>query len=61
MQLKSICVYCGSSSGDNPEYMQAARVLGEEIAARDLTLVYGGGRVGLMGRSRVRLCSTAGA
>lgn len=50
MQLRSICVYCGSSSGDNPEYMQAACVLGEEIAARDLTLVYGGGRVGLMGQ-----------
>jgi uncharacterized protein (TIGR00730 family) len=49
MKLSKICVYCGSSSGNDPAYMQAARDMGAEIAKRGLTLVYGGGRVGLMG------------
>ncbi len=49
MKLTKICVYCGSSAGKDPVYLQAARALGEEIAKRRLTLVYGGGRVGLMG------------
>ena len=44
-----ICVYCGSNSGSLPDYAQAARDLGAELARRGLTLVYGGGRVGLMG------------
>jgi uncharacterized protein (TIGR00730 family) len=49
MQFSKICVYCGSSAGGNPAYIQAAHALGEEIAKRNLTLVYGGGKVGLMG------------
>lgn len=49
MQLNSICVYCGSSPGKDPAFLQAARSMGQEIAARQLTLVYGGGRIGLMG------------
>lgn len=47
--MKSICVFCGSSAGDRPGYLTLARELGELLAARDLTIVYGGGRVGLMG------------
>lgn len=47
--MKSVCVFCGSSSGANPAYAAAARELGRELAARRLALVYGGGRVGLMG------------
>jgi hypothetical protein len=47
--MKSICVYCGSSFGKNPVYEQTARALGTAIAQRGLTLIYGGGRVGLMG------------
>lgn len=47
--MKSLCVFCGSSSGANPAYAAAARELGRELAARRLALVYGGGRVGLMG------------
>jgi uncharacterized protein (TIGR00730 family) len=47
--MNSICVYCGSSPGRLPVYLQAARQLGEAIAARDLKLVYGGASVGLMG------------
>ena len=47
--MRSICVFCGSSPGNRPEYLQVARVAGRLIAERQLTLVYGGGKVGLMG------------
>jgi uncharacterized protein (TIGR00730 family) len=42
-------VYCGSSSGKHPEYAEQARAFGAEMARREITLVYGGGNVGLMG------------
>ena len=45
----SICVFCGSASGVDPAFADAARAVGREIARRGWTLVYGGGRVGLMG------------
>jgi len=47
--MKSIAVYCGSSSGNKEEYTQQAQEMGRELARRGLTLVYGGGCVGLMG------------
>ena len=47
--MKSVAVYCGSSAGTNPEYSQQAREMGRVLAERGQTLVYGGGRVGLMG------------
>ncbi len=47
--MKSICVYCGSKTGESPVYAEAARTLGAALAAEGVTLVYGGGRVGLMG------------
>ena len=47
--MKSVCVYCGSSPGANPAYTRAAAMTGELIATTGRTLVYGGGRVGLMG------------
>lgn len=47
--MKSVCVFCGSAAGANPAYAAAARELGCELVRRGLTLVYGGGRVGLMG------------
>jgi hypothetical protein len=49
MRLKSVCVFCGSNPGIDPIYAQAARGLGTAIASHGMTLVYGGGRVGLMG------------
>ena len=49
MTIKNICVYCGSSPGKNPSFLQSARMMGKEIADRGWTLVYGGGRAGLMG------------
>jgi uncharacterized protein (TIGR00730 family) len=45
----AICVFCGSSSGVASTYAEAARRLGETLAQREVSLVYGGGRVGLMG------------
>jgi uncharacterized protein (TIGR00730 family) len=44
-----ICVFCGASPGRQPEYLAAARAVGEGLAQRGIGLVYGGGRVGLMG------------
>jgi uncharacterized protein (TIGR00730 family) len=48
-EFHSICVFCGSLTGTRPIYAEIARRLGTELARQDLTLVYGGGRVGLMG------------
>jgi uncharacterized protein (TIGR00730 family) len=45
----SVAVYCGSRFGDSPAFADAARALGELIGRSGATLVYGGGRVGLMG------------
>lgn len=45
----SICIYCGSRDGRNPEYQALARELGRRLAGRGWRLVYGGGRAGLMG------------
>ena len=45
----AVAVYCGSRFGDRPAYTDAARELGRLIAQQQATLVYGGGRVGLMG------------
>ena len=47
--MRSACVFCGSRSGTEPAYDEAARELGRTLAAENITLVYGGGRVGLMG------------
>jgi len=47
--VRRVCVFCGASSGRVPAYADAARSFGAALAARGLGLVYGGGRVGLMG------------
>ncbi len=47
--MKRVCVYCGSSPGKEPFYMEAAKKLGKVLAENGLELVYGGARVGLMG------------
>ena len=47
--LNYICVYCGSRTGENPDYKALARHVGETLAQTGRTLVYGGGQVGLMG------------
>ncbi|MBT3557905.1 MAG: TIGR00730 family Rossman fold protein [Rhodospirillales bacterium] len=48
-EISSLCVYCGSRVGDNPAFEAAARQLGEEMAKRNMTLVYGAGSIGIMG------------
>jgi uncharacterized protein (TIGR00730 family) len=47
--VSTICVFCGSNTGVSPAYAEAARSLGDAIATGGHDLVYGGGRVGLMG------------
>ena len=49
MSLQRVCVYCGSRPGARPVYLDAAKALGEELASRKITLVYGGASVGVMG------------
>ena len=48
-KVTSLCVYCGSSPGNHPDYTGQARAFGTEMARRGIALVYGGGKVGLMG------------
>lgn len=47
--MKSIAVYCGASDGARPIYAEAARLLARALVDHNIALVYGGGRVGLMG------------
>jgi len=49
MGTHAVCVFCGSSSGDDPVYARAAKELGSAVAERGWTLVYGGAGLGLMG------------
>ena len=48
-RIEKLCVFCGSSTGSHPAYFEAANQLGRELANAGVTLVFGGGRVGLMG------------
>ena len=47
--MKRVCVFCGSSLGNRPVYAETAREMGRLLGERGIGLVYGGGRVGLMG------------
>lgn len=47
--MKTVCVFCGSGAGVREDYAKAARELGSAMASRGLRLIFGGGRVGLMG------------
>ncbi|HPB82265.1 MAG TPA: TIGR00730 family Rossman fold protein [Spirochaetota bacterium] len=58
--MKRICVFCGSSPGNNPEYREAARTLGRILAGRNIELVFGGGRVGLMNEIANTVLGTGG-
>ncbi len=48
-KIKHVCVYCGSGPGTDPAYGDAAKALGQALAAANIGLVYGGGSLGLMG------------
>ena len=58
--MTRLCVFAGSSSGSRPEYRTAAESLGRELAARNIGLVYGGARVGLMGAVADAVLAAAG-
>jgi len=47
--IRSVCVFCGSAPGSRPSYSRAAEEMGVALAKAGLTLVYGGGKLGLMG------------
>ena len=47
-QIASVCLFCGSNTGTRPAYADAATEIGRALAARGVTLIYGGGSVGLM-------------
>ncbi len=59
MELKSACVFCGSSKGVHKDYMEMAGELGKDFARHGVRLVYGGGGIGLMGQS-AKSCHEAG-
>jgi uncharacterized protein (TIGR00730 family) len=48
-RLRSVCVFCGSAPGQAPLFVEAARAAGTLLARRGLSLVYGGGHIGMMG------------
>jgi uncharacterized protein (TIGR00730 family) len=48
-ELSSLCVFCGSNGGAHPAYLEAAEAVGRGLAQRGLRVVYGGGKVGMMG------------
>lgn len=58
--MNNICVFCGSSSGNKACYTDAAIALGDELVRRGIGLVYGGGRVGLMGTIADRVIAGGG-
>ena len=47
--IRSVCVFCGANPGFDPRYLAAARTVGTTLAERGIRVVYGGGRLGLMG------------
>ena len=48
-KIKTVCVYCGSGPGTNPDFVEAAIAFGKALAESGIRLVYGGGSIGLMG------------
>ncbi len=47
--FRRICIYCGSAPGRDPRFVEVARAVGDGLARRGIGIVYGGGKVGLMG------------
>lgn len=58
--IRSVCVFCGARLGHDPEHVEEARRLGQGLAARGITLVYGGGRIGIMGAIADAVMSAGG-
>jgi len=49
MEIRSICIYCGSNPGTRPEYIEQARSFARMLARRGIRVVYGGASIGIMG------------
>ena len=58
-EVKSVCLFCGSSNAADPDFLQAAADFGRQLAAEGVRLVYGGGGIGLMGAA-AKACHDAG-
>ena len=58
--FKTICVFCGSNSGYNKIYVDTTKLFAKEIVKNNLTLVYGGGKVGIMGTLSNTIMDTGG-
>lgn len=58
--MKRVCVFCGSSPGARPEYVDLARQLGVVLARRKIGMVYGGSKVGLMGYAAKAMVEAGG-
>lgn len=59
-ELKKVCVFCGSSFGNNDIYLQAAKELSDALIKNNLDLVYGGAKVGLMGELANHMIASGG-
>lgn len=59
-QPKSLCVFCGSRNGNDPEFVSAAKQLARMMAERDIEFVYGGGSIGIMGVLAEEVLSNGG-
>ena len=59
--MKSVCVFCGSKEGTSPNYASAAQALGQMLVAKNLRLIYGGGKVGLMGALSTEVLQQGGS
>ncbi|HWX54419.1 MAG TPA: TIGR00730 family Rossman fold protein [Verrucomicrobiae bacterium] len=59
-ELRKVCVFCGSTPGARPAYAEAAQRLGRLLAERKISMVFGGGRVGLMGIAADAVLSQGG-
>ena len=60
MKINSLAVFCGSKKGNNPLYLQQATVLGKIMGENNITLIYGGGSVGIMGAVADAVMSNGG-
>lgn len=58
--VKSVCVYCGSQDGRDPEHARAARAMGDALVDRGMRLVYGGGGIGMMGQIADQVLARSG-
>ncbi|WP_028375699.1 TIGR00730 family Rossman fold protein [Leeuwenhoekiella sp. MAR_2009_132] len=58
--LKSICVFCGSSEGTDSAIIKESELLGAKMAERDITLIYGGSKMGIMGRVAIACLGNKG-